>query len=109
MRNETRLAFTAYLNQLAALNGVSPDVVRGEKAFAVEPSIQQKLNNKQQESSAFLQAIKVLLTKRDISAKKKTDEERELAIRQIIGNASGGTQKTTITIEDVRKYQGNGL
>ena len=39
------------------------------------------------EEVAFMQAIKVLLTKRDISAKKKTDEERELAIRQIIGNA----------------------
>lgn len=39
------------------------------------------------EEVAFLQAIKVLLTKRDISARKKTDEERELAIRQIIGNA----------------------
>jgi len=39
------------------------------------------------EEVAFLQAIKVLLTKREISAKKKADEERELAIRQIIGNA----------------------
>ncbi|MEL7937779.1 type I restriction endonuclease subunit R [Pseudomonas delhiensis] len=39
------------------------------------------------EEVAFLQAIKVLLTKREISAKKKTDEERDLAIRQIIGNA----------------------
>ncbi|AFM32045.1 MULTISPECIES: type I restriction endonuclease subunit R [Stutzerimonas stutzeri subgroup] len=39
------------------------------------------------EEVAFLQAIKVLLTKREISAKKKSDEERELAIRQIIGNA----------------------
>ncbi|MBF8725850.1 type I restriction endonuclease subunit R [Pseudomonas putida] len=39
------------------------------------------------EEVAFLQAIKVLLTKRDISAQKRTDEERELAIRQIIGNA----------------------
>lgn len=39
------------------------------------------------EEVAFLQAIKVLLIKRDISAQKKTDEERELAIRQIIGNA----------------------
>ena len=29
--------------------------------------------------------------------------------RQIIGNASGGTQKTTIAIDDVRKYQGNGF
>jgi type I restriction enzyme R subunit len=41
----------------------------------------------EREEVAFFQAIKVLLTKRDISAKKKTDEERELAIRQIIGNA----------------------
>jgi type I restriction enzyme R subunit len=29
----------------------------------------------------------VLLTKRDISNQKRTDEERELAIRQIIGSA----------------------
>lgn len=36
---------------------------------------------------AFLQAVKVLLTKRDISAKKRSDEEKEQAIRQIIGQA----------------------
>ena len=39
------------------------------------------------EEVAFLQAIKVILTKREISAKKRTDEEREHAIRQIIGSA----------------------
>ncbi|MDX9945216.1 MAG: DUF3387 domain-containing protein, partial [Azonexus sp.] len=39
------------------------------------------------EEVAFLQAVKVILTKRDLSQKKKTDEERELAIRQIIGSA----------------------
>jgi type I restriction enzyme R subunit len=39
------------------------------------------------EEVAFLQAVKVILTKRDISQQKKTDEERELAIRQIIGSA----------------------
>ena len=41
---------------------------------------------------AFLQAVKVMLIKREVSQKKKTDEERELAIRQIIGNSvvSGG-------------------
>jgi type I restriction enzyme, R subunit len=39
------------------------------------------------EEVAFLQAVKVLLTKRDISAQKRTDEERDQAIRQIIGNA----------------------
>ncbi|HJV75940.1 MAG TPA: type I restriction endonuclease subunit R [Noviherbaspirillum sp.] len=39
------------------------------------------------EEVAFFQAVKVLLTKKDITAKKKTDEERDLAIRQIIGSA----------------------
>lgn len=36
---------------------------------------------------AFMQAVKVILTKRDISLKKKTDEEREAAVRQIINQA----------------------
>ena len=36
---------------------------------------------------AFMQAVKVILTKRDISAQKKTDEQREVAIRQIINQA----------------------
>lgn len=39
------------------------------------------------EEVAFLQAVKVLLTKRDISVKKRSDEEKEQAIRQIIGQA----------------------
>jgi type I restriction enzyme R subunit len=39
------------------------------------------------EEVAFFQAVKVLLTKREISSRKRTDEERELAIRQIIGSA----------------------
>ena len=39
------------------------------------------------EEVAFLQGVKVILTKRDLTAQKKTDEERELAIRQIINSA----------------------
>ena len=39
------------------------------------------------EEVAFFQAVKVIFTKRDISQQKKTNEERELAIRQIIGSA----------------------
>jgi len=39
------------------------------------------------EEVAFFQAVKVILTKRDISQQKKTDEQRELAIRQIINSA----------------------
>ena len=36
---------------------------------------------------AFMQAVKVILTKREASTKRKTDEERDLAIRQIISSA----------------------
>ncbi|MCX6178634.1 MAG: type I restriction endonuclease subunit R [Chlorobiales bacterium] len=39
------------------------------------------------EEVAFFQAVKVLLTKKERSGKKRTNEERELAIRQIIGSA----------------------
>ncbi|MFJ2988190.1 type I restriction endonuclease subunit R [Collimonas sp. NPDC087041] len=45
---------------------------------------------------AFFQAVKVLLTKRDISSKRKTDEERELAVRQIIGSAVVSNQVVDI-------------
>jgi type I restriction enzyme R subunit len=36
---------------------------------------------------AFMQAVKVILTKRDITQQKKTDEQREAAIRTIINGA----------------------
>ena len=39
------------------------------------------------EEVAFMQAVKVILTKRDITAQKRTDEQRDAAIRQIISNA----------------------
>jgi type I restriction enzyme R subunit len=39
------------------------------------------------EEVAFLQGVKVILTKKDVSAKKRTNEVRELAIRQIINSA----------------------
>jgi type I restriction enzyme R subunit len=39
------------------------------------------------EEVAFLQGVKVILTKKDITAQKKTDEQREFAIRQIINSA----------------------
>jgi len=39
------------------------------------------------EEVAFMQGIKVLLTKRDITKQRKTDEQRDVAIRQIISSA----------------------
>ena len=39
------------------------------------------------EEVAFMQAVKIILTKREITTKKRMNEERELAIRQIISSA----------------------
>ena len=39
------------------------------------------------EEVAFIQGVKVILTKKELTAKKRTDEQRELAIRQIISSA----------------------
>jgi type I restriction enzyme R subunit len=39
------------------------------------------------EEVAFMQAVKVILTKKDITAQKRTDAQRDLAIRQIIDSA----------------------
>ena len=39
------------------------------------------------EEVAFLQGVKVILTKKELTAKKRTNEQRELAIRQIISSA----------------------
>ncbi len=50
MLNKTRLAFNAYLDQLAALNGVP----NASKKFTASPTVEQKLETHVQESSAFL-------------------------------------------------------
>lgn len=56
MHPQTRQALNAYFTQLAQLNGVS----NVHEAFNVAPSVQQKLENKIQESSAFLKRINIV-------------------------------------------------
>lgn len=58
MRNETRLKFNAYREAVAMANGL--DVIDTDKKFSVQASLQQTLENKVQESSAFLQMINVV-------------------------------------------------
>lgn len=57
MRNTTRIQYNAYLSALANLNGVDIDAITSK--FSVAPSVQQTLETKVQESSAFLQSINV--------------------------------------------------
>lgn len=56
MRNQTRVQFNAYLGNIAKLNGVASAVAQ----FTVEQSVQQKLETKLQESSAFLKKINII-------------------------------------------------
>lgn len=57
MRQETRFKFNESMTQLARLNGVS----KVSEKFNVAPTIQQKLEDKIQLSSAFLQKINIFL------------------------------------------------
>ncbi|CAJ0703903.1 phage major capsid protein, P2 family [Ralstonia holmesii] len=55
MRNDTRRLFAAYTGEVAKLNGVD----RVDVKFSVEPSVQQRLETKIQESSQFLSKVNV--------------------------------------------------
>lgn len=56
MKKETRLAYEKYTTQIAKLN----DTADVSRKFAVEPTVQQRLETKMQESSEFLKRINVL-------------------------------------------------
>jgi P2 family phage major capsid protein len=56
MRNETRLKFNEYTGQLAKLNAITSAMVQ----FNVQPSVQQTLETKMQESVKFLEMIQVI-------------------------------------------------
>jgi len=56
MRTQTRLAYNAFLAQVALLNGVPSAVEK----FAVDPTVQQTLEAKIQESSDFLSRINII-------------------------------------------------
>ena len=56
MRNDTRKQYTGYLETQAKLNAIASATTQ----FNVQPSIQQKLETKLQESSAFLGKINII-------------------------------------------------
>ena len=56
MRNDTRKQYTGYLETQAKLNAIASATTQ----FNVQPSVQQKLETKLQESSAFLSKINII-------------------------------------------------
>ncbi|MDB6372283.1 phage major capsid protein, P2 family [Photorhabdus bodei] len=58
MRNETREKWDQYIERQAELNGIAPAAVT--KHFSIEPSVAQRLEDKAQQSSDFLQKINIV-------------------------------------------------
>ncbi|RRV04450.1 phage major capsid protein, P2 family [Pseudomonas sp. v388] len=91
MRNDTRKQFSSYLGQVAKLNGVETATA----TFNVDPTIQQRLETKIQESSEFLGKINII----------GVDEQEG----EKIGLGVGGTVASrTDTTQNPRKPQGIG-
>ena len=97
MRNVTRLAYNAYLSQQAKLNGVPS----ATEKFAATPSVQQKLETRIQESSAFLTRINIM------GVTEQTGEKLGLGVSGTIasrtdtsGAGTRGTQDATSMADD---------
>ena len=56
MRNDTRILFNGYLEQIATLSHVPSATA----SFAVDPTVQQRLESRMQESSEFLRRINLI-------------------------------------------------
>ncbi|MES2173307.1 MAG: phage major capsid protein, P2 family [Pseudomonadota bacterium] len=87
MRNETRLLFTAYVSQIAMLSGVADATVK----FSVAPAVEQKLEEKIQESSEFLSQINIQGVPAQTGEKVGVTVTRPLASRT---NTAGGNRRT---------------
>ena len=97
MKNETRKLYAAYLTQIATLNAVASAIEK----FNVAPSVQQKMENRMQESSDFLKLINV------IGVEEQSGEALGLGISGTIagrsdtsGNGTRGTQDPTSLTKD---------
>lgn len=83
MRNDTRQLFNAYLATIAKLNEVDVDAVT--RKFSVTPTVQQKLEQRVQESSEFLKSINMV----------GVDEQEGEALGLGIAGTIASTQDTT--------------
>lgn len=90
MKNETRKHYGAYLTQLASINGVAS----AAEKFTVAPSVQQKLESRMQESSAFLQLINV------VGVEEQSGEALGLGISGTIAGRTDTSGAGTRTTQD---------
>ncbi|VVD78638.1 phage major capsid protein, P2 family [Pandoraea fibrosis] len=89
MRKETRSAFNGYLRQIEKLNGIESATAK----FAVEPSVQQKLETKMQESAEFLGKINV------VGVDEQSGEKLGLGIGSPIASTTDTSVKERQTVD----------
>ncbi|HQQ68787.1 MAG TPA: phage major capsid protein, P2 family [Alicycliphilus sp.] len=97
MKNTTRVLYNTYLADQALLNGV-PSVAQ---KFSVTPSIQQKLENRIQESSGFLQLVNI------VPVDEMQGEKLALGVTGTIASRTDTTTQDRQTA-DVASLQGQG-
>lgn len=87
MRNDTRLLYNAYVSQIALLNSVPDATV----SFSVAPVVEQKLEEKIQQSSEFLQRVGFVTVAQQEGDKVGIGVTRPLASRT---NTAAGNRRT---------------
>lgn len=98
MHNDTRPLYEAFVARVGQLNGVSD----ASKKFSVDPSVQQTLESKLQESSDFLSKINV------IGVKELKGEKLGLGVSPIAGRtnvAEGARQPRDSSTLDDNEYE----
>lgn len=88
MQNKTRILLNAYLANQATLNGVGSVIEK----FAVAPSIQQKLENRIQQSSEFLKAVNIVPVDQQQGEKLGLGTSGPIASRTNTANADRATR-----------------
>lgn len=94
MRNETRVLFNAYMAAIASLNGVANAATK----FAVEPSVQQRLERRIQESSGFLGQVSIVGVNELIGDKVGIGVSGTIAGRT---DTSGAGERSTRDVKDL--------
>ena len=98
MRNSTRLAYNAYLDQQAKLNGVPS----AKEKFAAAPSVQQKLETRIQESSEFLKRINIM------GVTEQTGEKLGLGVSGTIASRTDTSGAGTRSTQDATSMADDG-
>ena len=89
MRKETRALYKSYVSQIALINGIEAEDVVAK--FSVAPAVEQKLEEKIQESSDFLTQISVVMVAAQTGQKVGVGVTRPLAGRT---NTKAGQRRT---------------